>query len=115
VLWRNFTKHTGPNREDQDHAMTRESIHDRMMNLPANHNDKLFMTADDHVDLHACRNMRKGQLLNDPKWMEEAFYAIRMDELTKAVAELIDNPKSDIIYRLLVRQANAQCGIRESV
>ncbi len=94
--------------------MSRESIHDRMMNLPSNPNDRMFMSADDHADLYACQHMRKGMLLNDPKWMEEAFYALRMEEVTKAIAELIDNPKSDAIYRLIEGQADVQCGIRRS-
>jgi len=95
--------------------MSRESIYDRVINPGPQRSGKLFMTGIDLAEDTIARHIRKGELLNDQAWMEEAFYALRMEEVTKAMAELIDNPKSDVIYRLLEAQADAQCGLSAAV
>lgn len=72
---------------------------------------KLFLSGVDLARDTEARHIRKADMLNNHAWMEEAFYALRMEEVTKAVAELIDNPKSDVIYRLIAAQADSVCGL----
>ena len=40
---------------------------------------------------------------------------LRFTDIPKIEIELIDNPKSDVIYRLLEAQADAQCGLSATV
>jgi len=93
--------------------MAHESFTDRLLNPPTD--GKLFLTANDLARDEAWRQSVKANLMQDQAWMEEAFYALRPDEIAKAVAEMIDDPKSDAIYRMLERQTNERVGLLNSI
>lgn len=95
--------------------MTSEIMHDRLMNPRPPSDGKLFLTANDLARDEAWKMSVKANLLHDIEWLTEAFYSLRPDEIAKAVEEMIDNPKSDVIYRLMERRTDDRVGLLTSV
>lgn len=95
--------------------MSHETVNDRLMNPRPPSDGKVFLTANDLARDDAWKQSVKANLMHDMEWLTEAFYSLRPDEIAKAVEELIDDPKSDVIYRMLERRTDERVGLETSV